>query len=32
MFKLREEKKVKIKYDVFLKINSDVLSRYGGEG
>jgi peptidyl-prolyl cis-trans isomerase D len=32
MFKLREEKKVKIKYDLFLKINSDVLSRYGGEG
>ncbi len=32
MFKLREEKKVKIKYDVFLKINSDVLSRYEGEG
>jgi len=32
MFKLREEKKVNIKYDVFLKINSDVLSRYGGEG
>jgi hypothetical protein len=32
MLKLREEKKVKIKYDVFLKINSDVLSRYGGEG
>ncbi len=32
MFKLREEKKVKIKSAVFLKINSDVLSRYGGEG
>jgi peptidyl-prolyl cis-trans isomerase D len=32
MSKLREEKKVKIKYDLFLKINSDVLSRYGGEG
>jgi peptidyl-prolyl cis-trans isomerase D len=31
MSKLREEKKVKIKYDLFLKINSDVLSRYGGE-
>ncbi|HEB36175.1 MAG TPA: hypothetical protein ENI18_10085 [Candidatus Aminicenantes bacterium] len=31
MYKLREEKKVNIKYDVFLKINSDVLSRYGGE-
>jgi len=31
MFKLREEIGVKIKYDLFLKINSDVLSRYGGE-
>ena len=29
--KLREEKKVKIKYDLFLKINSDVLSRYARE-
>jgi peptidyl-prolyl cis-trans isomerase D len=32
MSKLREQKKIKIKYDLFLKINSDVLSRYGGEG
>jgi hypothetical protein len=32
MSRLREEKKVRIKYDLFLKINSDVLSRYGGEG
>ncbi len=31
MFKLREEKGVKIKYDLFLKVNSDILSRYGGE-
>jgi peptidyl-prolyl cis-trans isomerase D len=32
MSRLREEKKVRIKYDLFLKINSDVLSRYEGEG
>lgn len=29
--KLRKEKGVKIKYDIFLKLNSDILSRYGGE-
>lgn len=27
----RNEKNVRIKYDVFLKINSEVLSRFGGE-
>ncbi len=31
MVRLREEKEVKIKYDLFLKVNSDVLSRFGGE-
>jgi len=30
--KLREDKNVKISYDVFLKINSDVLSRFSREG
>lgn len=29
--KLQEEKDVKIRYDLFLKTNSDVLSRFGGE-
>ena len=29
--KMREEKGVKIKYDLFLKVNTDVLSRYGEE-
>lgn len=28
LFKLRNEKGVKIKYDLFLKINSDILARY----
>jgi len=28
LFKLREDKGVKIRYDVFLKINSDILSRF----
>ncbi len=31
LFKLRESKGVKIKYDLFLKINSDILSRFEGE-
>jgi len=31
MIKLREEVGVKISYDLFLKINSDVLSKFGGE-
>jgi len=31
MLKLREERLKKIEYDLILKINSDVLSRYGGE-
>ncbi len=31
MARLREEKEVKIKYDLFLKVNSDVLSRFSGE-
>lgn len=31
MTKLREEYRVKIKYDTFLKISSDVLSRFEGE-
>jgi peptidyl-prolyl cis-trans isomerase D len=31
MASLREKKEVKIKYDLFLKVNSDVLSRFGGE-
>ena len=31
LFKLRNSKGVKIKYDLFLKINSDVLSRFEGE-
>lgn len=29
--KIREEKGVKIKYDTFLKINSDILARFGGQ-
>jgi peptidyl-prolyl cis-trans isomerase D len=29
--KMRKKKNVKIKYDLFLKINTDVLSRYGEE-
>lgn len=29
--KLREEKEVKIRYDLFLKTNSDILSRFSGE-
>jgi hypothetical protein len=28
--KLREEKDVKVRYDLFLKLNSDLLSRYEG--
>ncbi len=31
MSRLRDEKEIKIKYDLFLKVNSDVLSRFGGE-
>ena len=31
LLKLRKERGVKIRYDLFLKINSDVLSRYGEE-
>ncbi|MCK4556150.1 MAG: peptidyl-prolyl cis-trans isomerase, partial [Candidatus Aminicenantes bacterium] len=31
MTKLREEYRVEIKYDIFLKISSDVLSRFEGE-
>ena len=31
MAKLQEEKEVKIRYDLFLKTNSDILSRFGGE-
>ncbi len=31
LFKIRESKGVKIKYDLFLKINSDILSRFEGE-
>jgi peptidyl-prolyl cis-trans isomerase D len=31
LLKLRKERGVKISYDLFLKINSDVLSRYGEE-
>lgn len=31
MAKLQEDKEVKIRYDLFLKTNSDVLSRFGGE-
>jgi len=31
LLKLRKEQAVKIRYDIFLKISSDVLSRYGGE-
>jgi len=31
ILKLREEKGVNIKYDLFLKVNSDIISRYGGE-
>ncbi len=31
MSKLREEKGVKIRYDIFLKINSDILARFGGQ-
>lgn len=29
--KMREEKEVKIRYDLFMKTNSDILSRFGGE-
>jgi peptidyl-prolyl cis-trans isomerase D len=29
--RLREEKEVKIRYDLFLKTNSDILSRFSGE-
>ncbi len=29
--KMREEKEVKIRYDLFLKTNSDILSRFSGE-
>lgn len=29
--KLQEDKEVKIRYDLFLKTNQDILSRYGGE-
>jgi len=31
ILKLREEKGVNIKYDLFLKVNSDIISKYGGE-
>ena len=31
MVRLREEMGVKITYELFLKINSDVLSKFGGE-
>lgn len=31
MLKIREEREVKIKYDLFLQINTDVLSRFAGE-
>jgi peptidyl-prolyl cis-trans isomerase D len=31
LLKLRKERGVKIRYDLFLKVNSDVLSRYGEE-
>ena len=31
MSKLREEKGVQIRYDLFLKINSDILARFGGQ-
>jgi peptidyl-prolyl cis-trans isomerase D len=31
MLKLRKERGVKIRYDLFAKVNSDVLSRYGEE-
>ncbi|MFQ6067715.1 MAG: peptidylprolyl isomerase [bacterium] len=31
IYKLRNEMGVKIKYDLFLKVNSDVLSRFQGE-
>lgn len=31
LLKLRKERGVKISYDLFLKVNSDVLSRYGEE-
>ncbi len=31
MYQAREEKKVRINYDLFLKLNNDVLSRYSGE-
>jgi peptidyl-prolyl cis-trans isomerase D len=29
--KLQEDKEVKIRYDIFLKTNQDILSRFGGE-
>jgi len=31
MSKIREEKGVEIRYDLFLKINSDILARFGGQ-
>jgi len=31
MAKLQEEKEVRIRYDLFQKTNSDILSRFGGE-
>ncbi|MDH4217174.1 MAG: SurA N-terminal domain-containing protein [Candidatus Aminicenantes bacterium] len=31
MSRLKGDKEIKIKYDLFLKVNSDVLSRFGGE-
>ncbi|GAI58072.1 unnamed protein product [marine sediment metagenome] len=31
LLKMREEKGVKIRYELFLKINSDVISRIAGE-
>jgi peptidyl-prolyl cis-trans isomerase D len=31
MAQAREEKKVRVNYDLFLKLNNDVLSRYSGE-
>ena len=30
--RIREEKEVKIKYDLFLKLNNDILSRFDSEG
>jgi hypothetical protein len=31
MAKMREEIGVEIRYDLFLKINSDILARFGGQ-